>query len=504
LILSVIPIILLNSGLLGAANQSSRVLIPHYEKSKKHYEDIFDYIDLEIPVGKIDESTSAKNILKIEGKGVFTSYLLTDKTSQFEFLKTYRHHLEKSDFEILFECDSGKDIRYSNCGAEMLKLVNSRRTFRGLYSNCADYKNTSLISAVLTRKDKRKTYLFMCSQDNKVFQSIIEEKSFDYSRLKINSQDYNPTKESLSGLIEQKKQDEKNSKDHSVISRYKGSYIRSYHVRDFVRAFLPIEAIKYSQIGIGERERLKLLPASGKGTFIEYRAEDGTSQYQIEKNYLQALKKNNFDILYHCSGEKDCGDGMNDYSPFARGSDDKNAWFSCRSSSTAVITARLKVTNNRNLYLFYCFESATWPRISQTVIEEKVIQTGLVTVTADEMKKSIESKGKISIYGIHFNTDSAKIKDESKMALSEIAKLLKSNPKLKLYVVGHTDSQGKEVYNQNLSQSRAQSVVKALTEQYGIAKNRLLARGVGALVPVSTNQANEGRQLNRRVELVEI
>jgi len=71
-------------------------------------------------------------------------------------------------------------------------------------------------------------------------------------------------------------------------------------------------------------------------------------------------------------------------------------------------------------------------------------------------------------------------------------------------VVGHTDGQGSEQYNKDLSTKRAQAVINALVTNFGIAENRLQARGVGELVPVATNRAKEGRQLNRRVELVEM
>jgi len=485
-----------------ADNHVSRSLITPFENSKDIKETIFDYIDLEIPIGKIDDEKSPKNILHIEGKGLFSHYYLADKTSQYEFLKSYAYQLKKSGFNILFKCDSGSDIREGGCGKRMLQLSQTNRSYRGIYKSCGGYDNTYIMSAVLQRADNRKTYLYLCSEDNEVFQSIIEEKDFDYSRLEINTQDYNPSKQSLSGLTKQTKQDEKGSKDHSVISRYQGSYIRGYHVKDFVQASLPLSSMKYSELR--EREKLNLLPVSGKATFIQYRAQHGTSQYQVIQNYLQALKKNNFDILYSCSGKKDCGDGLNNYSPFMKHSSSDKAWFSCKEANAALITARLKMASSRSLYLFYCIVGSPWTMISQTVIEEKSIETGLVTITADEIKKSIESKGKVAIYGIYFNTNSHQIKAESKQSLTEIAKFLKDNPKLNLYVVGHTDSQGKESLNQQLSQKRGESVVEALTIQHGISADRLIARGVGALVPVSTNHDTVGRQLNRRVELVEM
>ncbi|HSC61436.1 MAG TPA: OmpA family protein, partial [Rhizomicrobium sp.] len=84
-----------------------------------------------------------------------------------------------------------------------------------------------------------------------------------------------------------------------------------------------------------------------------------------------------------------------------------------------------------------------------------------------------------------------------------IAKLLKGQPKLSVYIVGHTDSQGGYDYNMNLSRGRAQSVAADLVSRYGIDKARLKTAGVGFLAPLGSNQTEDGRALNRRTELVE-
>jgi len=84
----------------------------------------------------------------------------------------------------------------------------------------------------------------------------------------------------------------------------------------------------------------------------------------------------------------------------------------------------------------------------------------------------------------------------------KIAKLLKSTPSLRLHVAGHTDNQGKSDYNPDLSRRRAASVVAELTGKHGIAANRLDAFGCGMYSPVASNDAEDGRAKNRRVELV--
>ncbi|MCW9094243.1 MAG: OmpA family protein, partial [Ignavibacteriaceae bacterium] len=66
----------------------------------------------------------------------------------------------------------------------------------------------------------------------------------------------------------------------------------------------------------------------------------------------------------------------------------------------------------------------------------------------------------------------------------------------------HTDNVGKIDYNMKLSLERAEAVVKTLVEKYGVSQKRLNSYGVGPLAPVSSNETEEGRALNRRVELV--
>ena len=106
-----------------------------------------------------------------------------------------------------------------------------------------------------------------------------------------------------------------------------------------------------------------------------------------------------------------------------------------------------------------------------------------------------------AVYGIYFDVDRAVVKPKSGPVLAEIARLLQNEPGLYLYVVGHTDNTGTLVHNMDLSQRRAEAVVQKLAADYGIAAERLAAVGVGPVAPVASNDADEGRALNRRVEL---
>jgi outer membrane protein OmpA-like peptidoglycan-associated protein len=125
-----------------------------------------------------------------------------------------------------------------------------------------------------------------------------------------------------------------------------------------------------------------------------------------------------------------------------------------------------------------------------------------VAANAESLAGSIRESGKAAVYGIYFDTGKADIKPASEPALAEIAKLLKADPKLKLYVVGHTDNAGPFGPNIKLSEERAAAVVKALVGKYGIVASRLTPFGDGPTAPVASNKSEEGRAKNRRVELV--
>ncbi len=146
------------------------------------------------------------------------------------------------------------------------------------------------------------------------------------------------------------------------------------------------------------------------------------------------------------------------------------------------------------------------PNFVLQIVEEKPMETGKVEVKIDAgaMTNDINEKGSVRIYGIYFDTDESTIKDESESTLDEIANLLEQNPELKLGVVGHTDATGDIDYNMDLSQQRAASVVDFLTSEHGVSEDRLTPRGLGPWAPVASNEDEDGRAQNRRVELVKI
>jgi len=302
-------------------------------------------------------------------------------------------------------------------------------------------------------------------------------------------------------------EDKEGSKDHPLISRFPGAIIKYYDVKQFDEYILPLGKV--------ERERdedykwvsnlTKSEQLEGKITRITYEAPEDRSTLEIYRNYELALKNAGFEILFTSSG-KEIGDSYDwvkyfygSLNPLRKGSD---GLIADEDRYQRYLSAKLSSPEADVYVSLYVSGGWLYPAVQLDIIEVKPMETGLVTVNADALAENIARTGHVAVYGIYFDTDKADVKPESEPILQEIAKLLQQNPELKLYIVGHTDNVGDLTYNMELSQARADAVVKILVSQYSVDANRLKAHGVGPLAPVASNETEEGRAKNRRVELV--
>ena len=147
-------------------------------------------------------------------------------------------------------------------------------------------------------------------------------------------------------------------------------------------------------------------------------------------------------------------------------------------------------------------ETLNRPVVLVDLVAAAPMENKMVTVDATAMAKDINATGHVALYGILFDTDKTDIKPESAGTIAEVAKYLKQEPAVKLYVVGHTDNVGGHDYNMNLSQRRAAAVVQELTAKHAVPAARLKPAGAGPIAPVAPNDDDAGRAKNRRVELV--
>ena len=131
---------------------------------------------------------------------------------------------------------------------------------------------------------------------------------------------------------------------------------------------------------------------------------------------------------------------------------------------------------------------------------------GNITVAAGGKKlyDALAEQGRVATHGILFDFDSDRLRPESTPTLKQLGGMLTQHPDLKLAIEGHTDNVGSDAANQTLSEKRAAAVKQYLVSTYAIDAGRLTTKGFGASKPAGPNTTPEGRQNNRRVELVKM
>ncbi len=127
-----------------------------------------------------------------------------------------------------------------------------------------------------------------------------------------------------------------------------------------------------------------------------------------------------------------------------------------------------------------------------------------ITSAAPDMRSKLLTEGKLVSYGIYFDVNKDVVKPESNGTLKGIAQVLTENPDVKIKIVGHTDSDGVDAANLDLSKRRAASVKNELVKTFGIDAGRIETDGKGETVPVAANDTPENKSLNRRVEFIKL
>ncbi len=282
-------------------------------------------------------------------------------------------------------------------------------------------------------------------------------------------------------------QDIEGSKDHPLISRYPGSKISKYKMQSFDELEIPLAKAKEEPWGaLGKSQRVE-----GKITLIWYELPENRSVLEVYRNYEQALTKAGFMKLFSCNGFQECGPLQNYFhQPFEAGT-----W----ASQERQLSAKLARPEG-DIYVALRVEEGG---AILFVAETKSMEKDMIKVDAKYLQEELARTGHVGVYGIYFDTGKWDVKPESDPALKEVQRLMSMNPALKLYVVGHTDSVGAFESNMDLSRKRAAAVVDVLVKKYGVGPARLRPDGVGPLSPVTSNQTEQGRGKNRRVELVQ-
>ena len=156
--------------------------------------------------------------------------------------------------------------------------------------------------------------------------------------------------------------------------------------------------------------------------------------------------------------------------------------------------------------------NAVFPRTNKlyftvsSAADANPIMIGALRVAAGglDLYDRLSADGRVSTQGILFAVNSDVIRPESTPTLKEVSDMLAAHPELRISIEGHTDSDGDDASNLDLSKRRAAAVKSALVSTYGVAADRLQTQGFGETKPVGDNATLEGKAQNRRVELVKL
>lgn len=259
----------------------------------------------------------------------------------------------------------------------------------------------------------------------------------------------------LAALVMAQQSDVEGSKDHPLLSRMDNYYISDYNESDYDSHQFYDEADNEYVI-------------EGRKWVIDYTLQEGShppGQLKVFRNHINAIKSIGGKILY-----------------------DQGLYM------------KVKEEEKETWIEVWASDDGSDYRLT---IVERTMMAQEVMADPEAMAQDISNTGHVAVYGVFFDFDSSTIKPESEPTLKAIAEMLKARPRLGVYIMGHTDMEGNLDYNMTLSKKRAEAVVQALVQKYSVGSNRLQAQGVGPLCPVSTNRTEEGRKLNRRVEIVE-
>ena len=276
--------------------------------------------------------------------------------------------------------------------------------------------------------------------------------------------------------------------DHPLIPRYEGSQIVHYETEEFTDYGLRTGKVKSSGTRMVE----------GELTRITYQGPQDRSVLEVFRNYETALREAGAQILFTCAGAA-CGDIRKDIES------DKRYMLLWGSGDHRYLAARLS-RGGRELFvsLWVTKNASGGPARGRAmaqldVMETRAMDDRMAAIDADALRRDL-ADGSATLYGIQFDTGTDRLRPEAENQIVQIATLLEQDRRLAIEVIGHTDAQGSESSNVALAERRAQRVVDRLTA-LGIDGARLHARGLGESMPVAGNDTEEGRALNRRVEI---
>jgi outer membrane protein OmpA-like peptidoglycan-associated protein len=297
------------------------------------------------------------------------------------------------------------------------------------------------------------------------------------------------------------------SEDHPLLTRYPGSHIAWYATEKYFEYDLATGPLTgYRRIGEREKHAGQL--------YRVYYEVPGTPEEvsigEVYADYLRAFEKAGITVLNKAlrpkanefGGSQWLGTALAGQAPKQSAASKLFAGTASSGGKFALMGRVDRPTGPVFVAIYGERHSNKLVNFLVDILETKDAELGKVSLNPDYLGSELDARGSVSIYGIEFDFDSAKLKPESDKVIGEIAAFLGARPQVQLFVVGHTDMTGSLEYNRKLSQDRARAVVARLETNFNVARGRLEPDGVAFLAPKAGNTTEDGRLLNRRVELV--
>ncbi|WP_339897262.1 DUF4892 domain-containing protein [uncultured Gilvimarinus sp.] len=481
------------------AEEADHPLVSRYGDAEIYRQQEAHYTESYVALSKLKEDESIDKLTVI-GKQTVHIYSLKGGRSPLEVAENYKQSVDKLEGEVLLYCHT-KDPCGFEFSRRLLKPVWISSATSGFYAFSQSTENYQYLSAKVG-PDTSPTYLQWIIKEDyhdtlEIVQIITEPESLLLGQVTVDTNAIRQSSEPSTTSVSKKEDDA--GQDHPLISRYQGSAITRYSESEFAEVRLAT--------GIAdENDEVPHLDLKGKSTIIGYEAPKDQSTLQVFANYLDALKKSDFEILFQCE-HRECGDEQ--IKQLWSGSPQRGRFGNAITTSIykrddyRMLTAKKEIGKEEVYLSVYVHKDGAIHEVEivHDIVEITKMNTDLVTINAQYLTDSLAREGKVVLHGLNFATGEAELLPSSQEALKVILTYLESTPTERFYVVGHTDTTGDHALNMQLSEQRAESIRTALIEQ-GVNADRLLAAGVGAMTPISSNTSNDGHSQNRRVELV--
>ena len=246
----------------------------------------------------------------------------------------------------------------------------------------------------------------------------------------------------------------------------------------------------------GEAQAARVQSLDGRWTHSAFLTPAGRTVTEVMRHYEQQIADAGLEVVYACKGTE-CGEG---------GRRSNGDWWPLSEHRQFLVARLVRPTGDLWVSMHVHARLATAPVIQELdMIEAKpppVPPPPRNEADVATLEQELKSEGRVVLHTLEFVDRRPAVLPASQPVIGAIADLLARDPALRLYVVVHDDDSAPAAASLDLTKKRATAVVSTLTRQYHIPGGRLLAAGVGAFAPIASNRTEEGRAVNRRVELV--